>query len=163
VKQKIVVLVGLPGAGKSSWLSSQGIHAISTDQIRAILSDDATNQNIHARVFATARYLLRQRLAIGRPVSYVDATHLTPSERKPYIEIARRCGCEIEALFFDTPLEECIRRNAARDRVVPPDVIQAMAAKLRIPELSEGFTRINSIHADRSSDLCVSVPESRSY
>jgi predicted kinase len=162
VKQKIVVLVGLPGAGKSAWLARQGIHAISTDQIRAILSDDATNQNIHARVFATVRYLLRQRLAIGRPVSYVDATHLTPAERKPYIQIARRYECEVEALFFDTPVEECIRRNSGRERVVPPEVIRAMAAKLRIPELSEGFRRINSIRADRSSDPYVSGPVSRS-
>ncbi len=158
-----MVLVGLPGAGKSTWLERQGIHAISTDQIRAILSDDATNQNIHARVFATARYLLRQRLAIGRPVSYVDATHLTPAERKPYIDIAQRYGCDVEALLFDTPVEECMRRNAARERVVPGDVIKAMAAKLRIPDLAEGFSRINSIHADRNSDPCASGPESRSY
>lgn len=137
-----MVLVGLPGSGKSTWLAQQGIQAISTDQIRAILSDDVTNQNIHARVFATARYLLRQRLAIGRTVSYMDATHLTPAERLPYIEIARRYGCEVEALFFDVSLEECLRRNAARERVVPPDVIRLMAEKLRKPDVCEGFTRI---------------------
>jgi hypothetical protein len=56
-----------------------------------------------------------------------------------------------------------MRRNAARERVVPPDIIKAMAAKLRIPELAEGFSRINSIHADRSSDPYVSGPGSRSY
>ena len=137
-----MILVGLPGSGKSTWLARQGIQAISTDQIRATLSDDATNQNIHARVFATARYLLRQRLAIGRPVTYVDATHLTAPERRPYIEIAQRYGCEIEALYFDTPIDECLRRNAARERIVPPEAIQAMAEKLCVPDSVEGFTRI---------------------
>jgi predicted kinase len=107
-----------------------------------MLSDDATNQTIHAHVFATARYLLRQRLAIRQPITYVDATHLTRAERRPYIEIAEWYGCDIEAIFFDIPLEECLRRNALRERIVPSDAIRAMAAKLQIPELAEGFTRV---------------------
>src|SRR6266404_2169050 len=76
--QRIVVLVGLPGSGKSTYLERLGITPLSSDAIRQLLADDATDQSIHGRVFATIRYLLRQRLAIGRALTYVDATHLTP-------------------------------------------------------------------------------------
>ena len=140
--QRIVLTVGLPGSGKSTWLAQRGLPAISTDDIRALLSDDATNQLIHARVFATVRYLLRQRLSLGRPVTYIDATHLTRAERRPYVVLAGWYACDVEVLFFDVPLAVCLRRNAQRDRIVPESAIEAMAARLQIPELREGFRRI---------------------
>jgi predicted kinase len=146
-RQRIILLVGLPGSGKSSWLAAREISAISSDQTRVQLSDDVTNQNIHARVFATVRYLLRQRIAIGLPVTYVDATHLTRAERAPYVRIAQWYGCDLEAVFFDIPLEECLRRNALRGRVVPPEAIEAMARKLQIPETAEGFDRIEVVRS----------------
>ena len=139
------MLVGLPGSGKSTWLEQRGITAISSDWIRLVLTDDATDQTIHARVFLTMRYLLRHRLAIGRPVSYVDATHLTPEERRPYIDIACWYGCEVEALYFDVPLGVCRERNRRRERVVPDDALERMAAKLIPPTVDEGFSRITVI------------------
>jgi predicted kinase len=138
---RIVVLVGLPGSGKSSWLHDKS-GALSSDAVRKLLADDETNQTIHTQVFQTVRYLLEQRLAIGRPVTYIDATNLTPEERRPYIEIARARGCEIEAIFFDVPLEVCLARNARRARVVPPEAMEKMAGKLVPPAESEGFQSI---------------------
>src|SRR5712692_6336240 len=85
--QKIVITVGPPGSGKSTYLQRLGVTPLSSDSIRLLLADDATDQTIHSRVFATIRYLLRHRLAIGRPVTYIDATHLTIDERQPYIKI----------------------------------------------------------------------------
>lgn len=140
-----MLLVGLPGSGKSSWLAAQGLAAISTDQIRGLLADDVADQTIHGRVFSTVRYLLRQRLAIGRPVTYVDATHLTRAEREPYARIAQWYGCDLEAVFFDVPQEECQRRNGLRERVVPAEAIQAMARKLQVPQTAEGFSRITRV------------------
>lgn len=139
---KIVITVGLPGSGKSNYLKRRGLNAISSDEIRRVIADDPEDQTVHPRVFATIRYLIRQRLAVGRPVTYVDATNLTRWERKPYIRIARRYGCEIEALFFDTPVEVCIVRNNLRERVVPSQAIWEMSRKLQPPMIEEGLDRV---------------------
>lgn len=139
---RIVVLVGLPGSGKSTYLEHRKVSGLSSDAIRRLLADDETDQTIHVRVFQTLRYLLEQRLAIGRPMTYIDATNLTPEERRPYIEIGRAWGCDVEAVFFDVPLEVCMERNARRDRVVPGEALAKMASKLARPTTEEGFARV---------------------
>src|SRR4051794_31685479 len=113
---RIVVLTGLPGSGKSTYLRQLGTSGLSSDAIRKLLMDDETDQTIHERVFETLRYLLRQRLALRRPVTFIDATNLTPQERAPYIGIGKSYGCEVEAVLFDIPFEICRARNGARDR-----------------------------------------------
>ena len=110
-----------------------------------MLADDVTDQTIHDRVFATIRYLLKQRIEAGRPVTYVDATHITPRERRPYIELAASCECEVEALFFDVPLETCLERNRGRARKVPEETIRDMALRLLRPSVDEGFTRVTLV------------------
>ena len=142
---RIVVLVGLPGSGKSTYLERIGATGLSSDAVRKLLADDETDQTIHARVFQTVRYLLEQRLEIGRPVTYIDATNLTPEERAPYIEIGRAHECEVEAVFFDVPLSVCLERNAQRHRVVPAEAMAKMAAKLVPPAVEEGFARVTVV------------------
>jgi predicted kinase len=139
---KIVITVGLPGSGKSTYLRNKGVNAISSDEIRRLITDDPADQANHARVFAAVRYLIRQRLAAGRPVTYVDATHLMRWERNPYIQMARRFGCRIEALFFDVPLDVCIVRNSLRERMVPVNAIRLMAGRMEVPTVGEGLDRI---------------------
>jgi len=142
---RIVVLVGLPASGKSTYLQQLGAAGLSSDAIRKTLADDETDQTIHDRVFQTLRYLLRHRLALRRPVTYIDATNLTPPERAPYIAIGKSYGCEVEAVFFDVPLEVCRARNTGRARIVPDDAMIAMAKKLVAPTLAEGFARITVV------------------
>lgn len=142
---RIVVLVGLPGSGKSTYLKAMGVRGLSSDAIRGLLADNEDDQTIHERVFQTVRYLLRQRLAIGRPVTYIDATNLRPEERRPYVNIGDQFGCEVEAVLFDVPLAVCLERNAGRPRVVPVEVLEMMAAKLVPPSEQEGFTKVTVV------------------
>ncbi len=142
---RVVLTVGLPGSGKSTYLAGLRANPISSDAIRLQLADDATDQTIHSKVFATARYLLRQRLSLGRPVTYIDATNLTPAERRLWIAIAQKHECLAEAIYFNVPLEVCKARNASRQRIVPPEAMDRMAAKLKPPTESEGFHRVTVI------------------
>lgn len=91
------------------------------------------------------RDFVRMRITLGAPVTYVDATNLTRKHRRPFIKIAEHMGCVCEAVFFDIELEECLRRNALRDRQVPPEAIRAMAERLQSPETTEGFSTMTIV------------------
>lgn len=144
-RQQILLAVGLPGSGKSTYFHKRGIRPLSSDTLRGWLLDDETDQSQQYRIFSTLRYLLELRLRLGRKKTYVDATNLTRQERRPYVHLAQRYGCELRAIYFDTPLATCKRRNRRRQRRVPDEVIERMARRLVPPSREEGFYKITVV------------------
>jgi predicted kinase len=144
-KGAVVLAIGLPGSGKSTWFKRHNILPLSSDMVRILLFDDVTEQRYQDMVFSTLRSLLRGRLLARRPWNYVDATNLSPHERRSWVKLAHDFGYEAHAVFFDVPAEVCIERNRRRERNVPEDVMQRMAAKLRPPKFEEGFAKITVV------------------
>jgi predicted kinase len=141
----VVLAIGLPGSGKSSWFKRHNIAPLSSDLLRVLLFDDPTEQRFQELIFSNLRSMLRARLIARRPTNYVDATNLTPHERQSWIKLAKDFGYEVQAVYFDVPLEVCLERNHRRQRVVSEDVMRRMAAKLRPPSFEEGFTKITVV------------------
>jgi len=145
LKGTVILAIGLPGSGKSSWFKRHNITPLSSDMLRALLFDDPTEQRFQDLIFSNLRSMLKARLIARRPLNYVDATNLTPHERHSWIKLAQDYGYEVQAVFFDVPLEVCLERNQRRQRVVSDDVMRRMSAKLRPPTFGEGFAKITVV------------------
>src|ERR1700734_726300 len=144
-KGVVVLAIGLPGSGKSSWFKRHNVVPLSSDMVRALLFDDVREQRFQDLVFSNLRSMLKARLIAKRPMNYVDATNLTPQERQHWIKLAKDYQYEVQAVFFDVPVEVCLERHQRRDRVVPEDVMRRMAAKLKPPAFEEGFAKITVV------------------
>jgi predicted kinase len=143
----VVVLVGVPGSGKSTWADGQSAPVLSSDEMRRILTGDATNQQVNRLIFRMMRRCLEamQHANVERVV--VDSTALTKRERRTWVRWAELHGCPIEAVYFDTPAEVCQARNVKRDRVVPKDAMARLLSRLEPPSSEEGFDRLTTISA----------------
>lgn len=148
-KGVVVLAIGLPGSGKSSWFKRHQIHPLSSDLLRALLFDDAQEQRFQDLVFSNLRSMLKARLIARRPMNYLDATNLTPHERGNWIKLAKDYGYEVHAVFFDVPLDVCLERNRKRQRVVDEAAMHRMSAKLRPPTFDEGFSKITVVRVKK--------------
>ena len=148
----VVLAIGLPGSGKSSWFKRHNVVPLSSDMVRSLLFDDVREQRFQDLVFSNLRSMLKARLIAKRPMNYVDATNLTPQERQHWIKLAKDYNYEVHAVFFDVPLEVCIERHQRRDRVVPEDAMRRMAAKLKPPAFPEGFAKITVVRVKKKEE-----------
>lgn len=130
--QTIHLTTGLPASGKTTHARflMQGakgrIRRINLDDIRAMLDDYGSGKTWSKHHEATAQQIqedaLRAALAGGFDV-VVDNTHLTPRMPARLKQVAAGRAHFVVHDFTDVPLEECIRRDARRDRPVGAEAI----------------------------------------
>jgi predicted kinase len=135
---EVVILVGLPGAGKSTF-------ARSTFPSHDYISKDGFPpgaRNKQARQDAA----LRAALAVGRP-ALVDNTNVTVADRAAIITIAREFGARVVGYYLDVPVREAVARNERREgrAKVPKVAIFTAAKRLAPPSLAEGFDELHTI------------------
>lgn len=137
-KLTLTLLVGPPGSGKSTVTKIMGSTTIviSSDALRGIIGTGESDQSVSFFVFKTMEHMTGYFLSRGQNV-VIDATNYNKKSRKNFIEIARKYGARVVALVSTTSREECKRRNAARERVVPVEVIDRMFDGFEMPLIGE--------------------------
>ena len=146
---QLIVLIGLPGSGKSSfasWLVAEcpRIKVISTDAIRAQLFGSEAVQGSWLLVWHQVEQQMQQAVEQSVDAIY-DATNAVRSHRVEAIASSRTRGfTHITGVWLDTPVQLCLERNHRRDRTVPEEVIWRMHSSLRDapPSLQDGLDRL---------------------
>lgn len=128
----LVVLVGAAGSGKSTLARRlfEPDEILSSDDLRAAIGGDATDQRTTRRAFATLHREAASRLAAGNLV-VVDATNVEPAARQALLRIAASARVPAIAIVLAAPPAEVHGRNAGRaGRVVPPGIVDRHLARL---------------------------------
>jgi predicted kinase len=124
MEQKLVLTVGLPRSGKSTWAKSTGYPIVNRDSIRLALHGQAYIQESEEMVSAIEMYMVKSLFLAGHIRVIIDSTNLKEKYHKRW-----EYGNWIIILeVFNTSKEECIKRaiKDKREDLIP--IIERMAA-----------------------------------
>jgi len=133
-KFEVVVLSGLPGAGKDTFVKKNYADwpVISLDELRTerdIAPDDKKgNGQIVQEAKARARVFLRNQ------VSFIwNATNTTSQMRMQLIDLFLTYHASVKIIYLEVPFEKLHVQNRNREDVVPKAVLDKLANKLEVP------------------------------
>ncbi|MCL6478286.1 MAG: AAA family ATPase [Peptococcaceae bacterium] len=161
-KTSLVVLCGSAGCGKTTFAArhfSPSTLVVSSDYCRALVSDDEENMAVSHRAFKLFRYIIDQRLALGR-LTVADSTALTARARRELIALGRKHDFQLVLIVFDIPLPVCKARNLGRERNVPDKVLASHRRLLdkTLDEVAgEDFDRIYILNEEEKETARVKI------
>ena len=144
-RPKLIMMVGLPCSGKSyksqELAKEYNAEIFSSDELRVELFGDVNCQDKNQELFIELHRRIKDCLKAGKSAIY-DACSISYKRRMAFLQELKNIPCEKICVLMATPYEECLKRNAERDRKVPEEVIKMMYTNFNIPYAYEGFDDI---------------------
>lgn len=145
-KVYFLMLVGLPCSGKSTiskeLAEKYDADIFSSDALREEMFGDVNDQEHNQELFVELHKRIKNCLRDGKSAVY-DACNINYKRRMAFLAELKSIPCEKICVAMAIPYEECLRRNAERDRKVPEHVITRMYHNFNIPYWYEGWDDIN--------------------
>jgi predicted kinase len=128
----VTLTVGLPGAGKDTWLRDHrpGLPVVSLDALRAEL--DVDPEDGQGGVIALARERAREHLRQRRPFA-LNATNLSRRIRDAWVGLCADYGAAVELVAVEAPADVLAAQNRGREARVPEAVIDALVRRWEFP------------------------------
>eukprot|EP01067_Filipodium_phascolosomae_P000742 Filipodium_phascolosomae@DN1542_c0_g1_i1.p1 len=135
-EQEVIIMVGAPGSGKST---------ISKNYFSSYTIVNRDTLGTKEKCIATAT----QALKGGKSV-VIDNQNTDKATRKPYIDLARKHGASVRAVYLNYPKSLSFHNNAFRmlspygekRKKVPPMIIHSFFKNAEKPDKSEGFEEV---------------------
>ena len=144
--KKIIVLIGIPGSGKSTYANSfkekKGYIIFSSDEYRKILLGNEEDQSSNKFIFEKLREDVSTLASNYDGDIIIDSTNISKRNRKCWIDIANKYNFKCVAVYFNVRIDECLRRISNRERKVPSHVLYRMNKNFEYPTYEEGFCEI---------------------
>lgn len=129
--KKVILTVGLPGSGKSTWANkiiseNKGSYVnVNRDDLRSMLHNSHFSKSNEKFITKLRDQVILDALESGKHVIVSD-TNLNPKVQE-HIKNLVKGSAKVEILdFTHVPLEDCIRRDLKRLNSVGKDVIERM-------------------------------------
>ncbi|EFW1905025.1 AAA family ATPase [Shigella sonnei] len=142
--KKIILTVGCPGSGKSTWArefiaKNPGFFNINRDDYRqSIMGHEERDEYKYTKKKESIVTYMQHDAAHmilcqdGTKGVIISDTNLNPERRRVWEEYAKQWGHEIVYQVFDVPWTELVKRNAMRGtKAVPIDVLRSMYSRMR--------------------------------
>ena len=139
------MMVGLVASGKSyhakELAKEYNAEVFSSDELRIELFGDVNHQADNNKLFIELHRRIKDCLRSGKSAIF-DATNLNYKRRMAFLAELKNIPCEKICVVMATPYEECLKRNAERERKVPEEVIKRMYMSWTCPYWYEGWNDI---------------------